>query len=186
MGCVPRGVCLAAARSLGAVQAVEAWRQAPYGSRPQSICVTMGGRARVLAWLRSSLDRLLGLRLGFNRGERLIAQFAQDVVGAAAELARDREAGAVVVDPACDLEVPPLPPPLARRLGRIGQMRPVAGPLDLLDHEAPTGRPLQRKLGLTTRKLLKPLAHRSTRRGRDPAPPNLTRLAVERLVRDLP
>ena len=55
--------------------------------------------------LGGSWDRLLGLRLGFNRGERLIAQFAQDVVGAAAELARDREAGAVVVDPACDLEV---------------------------------------------------------------------------------
>ena len=35
----------------------------------------------------------------------LIAQFTQDVVGAAAELAGDREAGAVVVDPACDLEV---------------------------------------------------------------------------------
>jgi hypothetical protein len=55
--------------------------------------------------LGRSLDRLLGLRLGFNRGERLIAQFAQDVVGAAAELAGDREAGAVVVDPSGDLEV---------------------------------------------------------------------------------
>ena len=55
--------------------------------------------------LGGSLDRLLGLRLGFNRGERLIAQFTQDVVGAAAELAGDREAGAVVVDPACDPEV---------------------------------------------------------------------------------
>ena len=106
MGCVPRGVLLAAARSLGAVQAVEAWRQAPYGSRPQSICVPMGRRARVLAWLRrSSLDRLVGLPLAFNRGERCIAQFAQDVVGAPAELARDREAGAVVVDPTGDLEV---------------------------------------------------------------------------------
>src|SRR6266498_5526584 len=105
MGCDPRGVLLAAARSLEAVQAVEAWRQAPCGSRPQGICVMTGRRARVLVWLGGSLDRLLGLRLGFNRGERLIAQFTQDVVGAAAELARDREAGAVVVDPACDLEV---------------------------------------------------------------------------------
>src|SRR6266540_5204592 len=105
MGCVPRGVFLAAARSLGAVQAVEAWRQAPYESRPQSICVLMGRRARVPAWLRSSLDRLVGLPLGFNRGERCIAQFAQDVVGAPAELARDREAGAAVVDPSGDLEV---------------------------------------------------------------------------------
>src|SRR6266498_912152 len=65
-------------------------------------------------------------------------------------------------------------------------MRPLAGPLDLLDHEAPASRPLQCKLGLTTRKLLKPLPHRSSRRGHDPAAPNLTRLPVERLVRDLP
>src|SRR5213076_2468850 len=105
MGCVPRGVLLATARSLEAVQAVEAWRQAPYGSRPQSICMQMGRRARVLAWLRSGLDRLAGLPLAFNRGERCIAQFAQDVVGAPAELARDREAGAVVVDPGGDLQV---------------------------------------------------------------------------------
>src|SRR6266542_7287 len=105
MGCDPREVLLATARSLEAVQAVEAWRQAPYGSRPQSICVLMGRRARVPAWLRSSLDRLVGLPLGFNRGERCIAQFAQDVVGAPAELARDREAGAAVVDPSGDLEV---------------------------------------------------------------------------------
>src|SRR6266545_4291996 len=80
---------------------------------------------------------------------------------------------------------PPLPSPLARRLGRVGEMRSVAGPLDLLDHEAPASRPLQCELGLTSRKLLKPLPHRSPRRGHDPAPPNLTRLAVERLVRDL-
>jgi len=52
-----------------------------------------------------SWDRLLGLRLGFNRSERLIAQFTEDVVGAAAAFAGDREAGPVVVDPACDLEV---------------------------------------------------------------------------------
>ena len=63
---------------------------------------------------------------------------------------------------------------------------PLAGSLDLLDHEAPASRPLQCELGLTTRKLLKPLAHRFSRRGHDPAPPNLTRLAVERPVRDLP
>ena len=45
-----------------------------------------------------SWDRLLGLRLGFNRSERLIAQFTEDVVGAAAAFAGDREAGPVVVD----------------------------------------------------------------------------------------
>ena len=51
------------------------------------------------------MDRLLRLRLEFNRGERLIAQFTQNVAGAPAELAGDRAAGSVVVDPACDLEV---------------------------------------------------------------------------------
>src|SRR6266511_4141254 len=104
MGCDPGEVLLATARSLGAVQAVEAWRRAPYGSWPQSICVTMGMRT-VLARLRGSLDRLLALRLGFDRGERLIAQFAQEVVGEAAEFAREREAGAVVVDASGDLQV---------------------------------------------------------------------------------
>ena len=34
-----------------------------------------------------------------GRGECVVAEFAQDVVGAPAELARDRKAGAVVVDP---------------------------------------------------------------------------------------
>src|SRR5438034_5236370 len=104
MGCDPREVLLAAARSLGAVQAVGAWRQAPYGSRPQSIFVLMGRRA-VLACLGGSFDRLLGWWIAVYRGERRIAQFAQDVVRAPAELARDGEAGAVVVDPRGDLEV---------------------------------------------------------------------------------
>ena|SRR6266496_5775222 len=103
MGCDPGEVLLATARSLGAVQAVEAWRRAPYGSWPRSICVLMGMRT-VLARLRGSLDRLLALR-PFDRGERRIAQFAQEVVGAAAEFARDREAGAVVVDASGDLQV---------------------------------------------------------------------------------
>src|SRR6266511_953605 len=105
MGCDPPRVLLAAARSLEAVQAVEAWRQAPYGSRPQKHLRDDGLARAGAGLLGGSLDRLLGLRLGFNRGERLIAQFTQDVVGAAAELAGDREAGAVVVDPACDPEV---------------------------------------------------------------------------------
>src|SRR6266480_6115255 len=105
MGGDPGGVLLATARSLGAVRAVGARRQAPCGSRPQSICVLMGRRARLLVGLRSGLDRLLGLRLAFDRREGCIAQFAQKVVGAPAELARDREAGAVVVDPSRDLQV---------------------------------------------------------------------------------
>ena len=59
---------------------------------------------------------------------------------------------------------PPLASPLAGRLGRVGEVRPVAGPLDLLDDKAPAGRPLQRKLGLATRELLKPLPQRDPRR----------------------
>ena len=42
---------------------------------------------------------------GVDRGECVVAELAQDVVGAAAEFARDREAGAVVVDPLGDLQV---------------------------------------------------------------------------------
>src|SRR6266508_6323969 len=105
MGCDPRERLPAAARSLEAVQAIAAWRQAPCGSRPQSICVMTGRRARALAWLGGSRDRLLGLRVAVDGGERFVAELAQDVVGAPAELARDRQAGAVVVDPLGNLEV---------------------------------------------------------------------------------
>ena len=38
-------------------------------------------------------------------GECVVAEFAQDVVGASAEFARDRETGPVVVDPPGDVEV---------------------------------------------------------------------------------
>src|SRR2546426_7135449 len=99
MGCDPRGRLLAAARSLEAVQAVGAWRQAPCGSRPRSICVMTGRRARALAWLGGSCDRRLGVRVACNGGERFVAELTQDVVGAPAELARNREAGAGVVRP---------------------------------------------------------------------------------------
>jgi hypothetical protein len=58
-----------------------------------------------VVWFGGSLDRLLGLPLVFDWGERRIAQFAQDVVRTPAELARDGEAGAVVVDPRGDLQV---------------------------------------------------------------------------------
>ena len=84
----------------------EAWRQTSGGSRPQSICGLVGrGRARELGGLGGSCGRLLVLRVGLEGGERVVAEFAQDLVGAAAELARDREAGAVVVDPLGDLLV---------------------------------------------------------------------------------
>ena len=48
--------------------------------------MTRGRRALVAVWLGGSRDRLL------DGGEGLIAQFAEDVVGAPAELARKREA----------------------------------------------------------------------------------------------
>src|SRR2546425_6422543 len=105
MGCDPRGGLLAAARSLKAVQAGGRWRRGVGGSRPQSICVTTGKRARIQAWLGSSCDRLLGMRVAVDRGECFVAEVAQDVVGAPAELAGNRETGAGVVEPLGDLEV---------------------------------------------------------------------------------
>src|SRR5436190_14817141 len=105
MGCGPRGGLLAAARSLKAAQAGGRWRRGVWGSRPQSICVTTGGRARVLMCLGGSSDRFLFGGCVFDRGERVLAELAEDVVGAPAELAGDREAGAIVIDSVGDLEV---------------------------------------------------------------------------------
>src|SRR5712691_8889336 len=58
------------------------------------------GRGARGCWRGSggSFDRLLGL-VELDGGERLLAELTQDVVGAAAELARNRETGTVVVDP---------------------------------------------------------------------------------------
>jgi len=56
---------------------------------------------RTVKWLGGG-----GLRLrGVGRCECVVAELAQQVVGAAAEFARDGEAGAVVVDPLGDLLV---------------------------------------------------------------------------------
>src|SRR6266545_56064 len=104
MGCDPGGGLLAAALSLKAVQAGGRWRRGVWGSRPQSIFVMTGRRARVQAWSGGSCDRLL-VGWPLDRGERLLAELAEEVVGASAELAGNREAGAVVVDPLGDLEV---------------------------------------------------------------------------------
>src|SRR2546426_800918 len=95
-GWSPTGL-LAAALSLMAVQAGERWRRGVWGSRPQSILVTRALRAWVLTESGGSWERLL---VGWlvDRGERLLAEFAQGVVGASAELAGDREAGAGVAE----------------------------------------------------------------------------------------
>jgi hypothetical protein len=53
--------------------------------------------------LKHAKNELCFGRVG--RGECVVAEFAQDVVGASAEFARDREAGAVVVDPLGDVQV---------------------------------------------------------------------------------
>ena len=53
-------------------------------------------------WL-GGVDEFLSRQVG--RGERVVSEFAQDVVGAPAEFARNRETGAVVVDPLGDLQV---------------------------------------------------------------------------------
>jgi hypothetical protein len=64
-------------------------------------------------------------------------------------------------------------------------MRAMAGALDLLDHEPPTGRPLKRELRLAAVEPTEPLAHVGSRSRRDPTPLHLARLPVERLVGDL-
>src|SRR6266516_8095491 len=95
------GVC---GRSVFSGRPAGGWRQAPFGSRPQTIVVTRGRRA---GWAGSGCGgrHLLARRRGLDRCEGLVAELAQDVVGAAAELARDRQTGAVVVDPPRHLTV---------------------------------------------------------------------------------
>jgi hypothetical protein len=76
------------------------WRREHCGSWPQGIGLMMGERAAITSG--GSVDELLW-RVG--RGECVVAEFAQDGVCASAEFARDREAGAVVVDPLGDVQV---------------------------------------------------------------------------------
>ena len=96
---VPRGVLLAAARS---VEAVEGRIVLGGGT-----CAGAGRehlrddeRARTASgWSGGSADRLLDGRVDVDGRKRVLAELAQDVVGAAAELTRDRERGAFVVSP---------------------------------------------------------------------------------------
>ena len=71
------------------------------GAGRKGIGLMMGKRAVITSG--GGLDELCSWRVA--RGECVVAELAQDVVGAPAEFSRDREAGAVVVDPLGDLEV---------------------------------------------------------------------------------
>ncbi len=71
------------------------------GAGRKGIGLMMGERAVITSG--GSLDELCSGRVA--RGECVVAELAQDVVGAPAEFAGDREAGAVVVDPLRDVQV---------------------------------------------------------------------------------
>ena len=71
------------------------------GAGREGIGLMMGKRAVITSG--GGLDELCSWRVA--RGECVVAELAQDVVGAPAEFSRDREAGAVVVDPLGDVEV---------------------------------------------------------------------------------
>jgi hypothetical protein len=71
------------------------------GAGRKGIGVMMGERAVITSG--GSVDGVCCRQVA--RGECVVAEFAQDVVGAPAEFARNREAGAVVVDPLGDVQV---------------------------------------------------------------------------------
>jgi hypothetical protein len=99
---IPR-LAFAVAQSLEAVQAGGAGGRLHSGADRKHL--RDDGRARG-AGLRSNCggDHLLvGRRV--DRRECFVAELAQDVVRASARLARDRQAGAVVIDPPRDLPV---------------------------------------------------------------------------------
>src|SRR5918994_5150266 len=81
---------------------------------------------------------------------------------------------------------PSLAPPLGRRLRRVGEMRDVPGPRDLLRDEPPPGRPLERKLRFASVEASQPFAHRLAVRRAEPTAPHIDGRQVERLVGDLP
>src|SRR5918996_4230850 len=64
-------------------------------------------------------------------------------------------------------------------------MRPQPGGLQLLDHEPPAGRPLQRELRLARGEPRTPLPDSRTRHRTDPPIAHLAALQIERLRRDL-
>ena len=72
------------------------------GAGRKGIGLMMGKRAVITSGGRVDERRS---RLVVGRGECVVAEFAQEVVGAPAEFARDRQTSAVVVDPFGDLQV---------------------------------------------------------------------------------
>src|SRR6266851_6247562 len=88
----PRG--FAAARSMEADQRGGGWRREHCGSWPQRHRFDVGERAVITSGGRVDERRS---RLLVGRGECVVAEFAQEVVGAPAEFARDRQTSAVVV-----------------------------------------------------------------------------------------
>jgi hypothetical protein len=79
----------------------------------------------------------------------------------------------------------PLSPAQAAGLGRLGQVRDGAGGAQLLDHEAPTGRRLKRRLDLLTVEPAQEVAQRPAVGGPDTPPADLAGLAVEGVEGDL-
>jgi hypothetical protein len=73
-----------------------------------------------------------------------------------------------------------------RGLGRLGQMRPAADRPDLLDHEAPTRRRLQRDVQIRAPEPVQESSHRLAMRRRDPRPAHLAGRGIDPLGGDLP
>ncbi len=95
----PREV--AAARSMEAGQRGGVGGGSIAGAGRKGIGLMMGERAVITSG--GGVDELRCCRVGW--GECVVAEFAEDVVGAPAEFAGDREAGAVVVDSFGDVAV---------------------------------------------------------------------------------
>jgi hypothetical protein len=86
----------------GPTSAVVAGGGSIAGAGRKGIGLMMGKRAVITSGGR--VDELR-FRLVVGRGECVVAEFAQEVVGAPAEFARDRQTSAVVVDPFGDFQV---------------------------------------------------------------------------------
>src|SRR5207253_8824832 len=79
-------------------------RREQCGAGRKGICVMMGD-ARTGSSLGRNTDDLVVCRRVVERCERVVSEFAEDVVRAPAEFARDGETGAVVAEAFGDLEV---------------------------------------------------------------------------------